>query len=161
ITSSLTVLVERPELAPAVDAVEISKSPAAAISALTETFARVYLANVHDVLTAIVFIHAVTGAAAMRTLLPLLDDATARRAVGLVWQGGASLFATFGRRPFTVETIEPPRESVADLVDHAVAHRDEHAIKFTEACLREHELAPSPAYLAAARHVTGALPRPA
>jgi len=39
----------------------------------------------------------------------------------------------------------------------AIANGDEHAIKFTEACLREHELTPSPAYLAAARHAIGVL----
>ncbi len=161
ITSALVPLVERPELAPKLDAVDLSGSPAAAISALTETFARVSLANVHDVLTAIVFIHAVTGAAAMRTLLPFLDDETARHGVRYVWQGGASLFAAFGRRPFAVEAIEPPPESAAELVDRAVAHGDEHAIKFTEACLREHALAPSAATLAAARHVLDALPRAA
>ena len=38
-----------------------------------------------------------------------------------------------------------------DLVDRAVASGDEHTIKDTEACLREHALAPDPGYLAAAR----------
>jgi hypothetical protein len=40
---------------------------------------------------------------------------------------------------------------VADLIEQAIASRDEHAIKFTEACLREHRLAPDPAYIAAIR----------
>jgi hypothetical protein len=45
------------------------------------------------------------------------------------------------------------------LVDMAVAHGDEHAIKFTEACLRPHTMNPSPAYLAAARNALDMLPR--
>jgi hypothetical protein len=38
-----------------------------------------------------------------------------------------------------------------DLIDRALATGDEHAIKFTEACLREHALNPKPVYLEAAR----------
>ncbi len=38
-----------------------------------------------------------------------------------------------------------------DLIDRAVASQDEHAIKFTEACLREYALNPKPVYLPAAR----------
>ena len=40
------------------------------------------------------------------------------------------------------------------LLSSAVATGDEHAIKFTEACLREHALNPKPVYLLAARHAT-------
>ena len=36
------------------------------------------------------------------------------------------------------------------LVDRALATGDEHAIKFTEACLREHAVNPKPIYLEAA-----------
>lgn len=39
----------------------------------------------------------------------------------------------------------------------AIANGDEHATKFTEACLRECDLNPSPAYPAAARHAIGVL----
>ena len=38
---------------------------------------------------------------------------------------------------------------------YALATGDEHAIKFTEACLREHALNPKPVYLAAARAAVG------
>jgi hypothetical protein len=37
-----------------------------------------------------------------------------------------------------------------DLVGRAVAAGDEHAIKFTEVCLREHAISPAPVFLAAA-----------
>jgi hypothetical protein len=35
------------------------------------------------------------------------------------------------------EKVEAPSEGIDYLIDRAVATRDEHAIKFTEACLRE------------------------
>jgi hypothetical protein len=43
------------------------------------------------------------------------------------------------------------------LIDRALATRDEHAIKFTEACLREHALNPKPVYLQAAWDAVGRL----
>jgi hypothetical protein len=53
--------------------------------------------------------------------------------------------------------VEPPRESRDTLIDMAVASGDEHVIKFTKACLREYDLNPSPAYLAAVRHCSDIL----
>ena len=44
--------------------------------------------------------------------------------------------------------VEVPE--VVDLIDRAVATGDEHAIKLTEACLREHAQRPDPVYLQAA-----------
>lgn len=61
--------------------------------------------------------------------------------------------------PSPVGKIEPPREDADTLVDMAIAHGDEHAIKFIEACSRQHALNPLPAYLAAARNALDALPR--
>ena len=66
----------------------------------------------------------------------------------------------FGNAAATAGEIEPPRESRETLIDMAIASADEHAIKLTEACLREHAVRPSPAYLAAARHAIGALAAP-
>ncbi len=42
-----------------------------------------------------------------------------------------------------------------DLVDRALATGDEHAIKFTEACLREYALNPKPLYLRQAPPLPG------
>ena len=67
--------------------------------------------------------------------------------------------------PASAGTLRWPRTSKraeADedaLVDRAIAHGDEHVIKFTEACLHRHALGPSPVYFAAADHVLGMIPR--
>jgi hypothetical protein len=58
-----------------------------------------------------------------------------------------------------LEDIEPCEADEDELVDRAVEHGDEHVIKFTEACLHRHALAPLPVYLAAADHVLGMIPR--
>ena len=157
IVSSLAALDDFPAFAPVIGWLDVSGEPARTISDMTETFARAYLANARDVLGAIVFIHGVTSAAALRSILPCLPDATARDALGYAWQAGCALYAAFGTSPAPAGETEPPRESRETLIDMAVANGDEHAIKFTEACLREFELNPSPAYLAAARHALGIL----
>jgi len=160
ITSSLEALKEFPDFAPVIGLIDISGAAPQLVSGLTEVFARVYLANAHDILTAIVFIHGVTSVAALGNLLPYLDDATARTALRFAWQSSCALYAAFGTGPAAAQTIEPPRHDADTLVDMAIAHRDEHAIKFTEVCLRYNALNPSAAYLAAARSALTLLPRP-
>ena len=65
------------------------------------------------------------------------------------WQMGAAIHSVFGggiiNQPVTEKTIKRD-----DLIDRAIASQDEHAIKFTEACLREYALNSKPLYLQAA-----------
>jgi hypothetical protein len=75
----------------------------------------------------------------------------ARTATRYVWQASCALYAAFGSAPPAAGPIPAPDASPETLADMAIAHGDDHAIKFTEACVREHALAPSPAYLEAAR----------
>ncbi len=152
ITSSLAALDEFPAFAPVIALADLEGDPAAVLSELTETFARVYLANARDVLGAIVFVHGVTSVAALRSMLPHLDPETARRATRYTWQAGCALYAAFGERPAPAAAEEGAGESSETLTDRAIANGDEHAIKFTEACLREHALRPSAVYPSAARH---------
>ena len=63
-----------------------------------------------------------------------------------------------GQRPNAglIETLDERPDS---LIDREVATVDEHAIKFTEACLREYALNPQQVYLAAAKDATEKLAR--
>jgi hypothetical protein len=159
ITSSLDALSDFPAFGPVIDLLDVDGNAQALIVELTDTFARVYLANAHDVLSAIVFIHGVTSIAALGHVLPHVHDVTRRAALRFAWQSSCALYATFGSRPEPEGRIVPPGDDTQGLVDRAVAHGDEHAIKFTEACLHQHSRSPSAAYLAAARHALGILPR--
>jgi hypothetical protein len=159
ITSSLEALAELPAFAPVIDWIEVGGDPEALASELSEVFARVYLGSARDVLTSIVFVHAVTGVAALRSLLPHVSGATARAALRFAWQGGCALYAAFGTSTAQAGAVSLPLESGAELADRAVEHGDEHAIKLAEACLRENALRPSPAHLAAARAALDTLPR--
>ena len=62
------------------------------------------------------------------------------------------MYATFGTRQIYRASMRPRSGDEDELIDRAIACGDEHAIKFTEVCLREHALKPDPAFLAAADH---------
>ncbi len=157
ITHALAKLDGYTPFASVIDLVDASVEPSRFLSDLTETFAGVYLANA-DGGHVIGFIHAVTGPSAVRLLAPHLSQETTALALRYAWQAGAAIYTALGR------TAAPPsfdaaEQGIDDLVDRAVATSDEHAIKFTEACLREHALNPQPVYLAAARDATARLSR--
>lgn len=158
IVSALEGLTDFPEFAPAIDLLAPAGDPAAQLGDLTQTFARVYVANAHDFLTSIVFIHGITSATALGHLLPHLSEANQRAALRFAWQAGAALYSAFGARPEPIGDVALPRDSAETLAARAVAHGDEHAIKLAEACLTRHSLRPDPAYLAAIESALVLLP---
>jgi hypothetical protein len=130
------------------DSITVPDDLAAALSALTATFTRVYLryGTRYDT---IAFVHAVTGPCALRRLLPHVSAGTARAAFPYAWQTAAAVFSAYVRirernRP------EETRQTTEELAARAIRNGDEHAIKFTEVMLAEHRLNPDPVYLAAA-----------
>ena len=159
----------------AVDGMAAPVSVDDALSDLTATCARVYLADAGA--APIAFIHAVTGPAALRLLLPHLPPAIHATAFAYAWQTGAALLSAYGgTAPVTMGEAQGPEGEPMltdppgadkegsvrgggpeDLIERAVANGDEHAIKFTEACLRENDIRPDPAYLAAALDSTSRL----
>jgi hypothetical protein len=157
ITASLAMLDDFPEFPATIGLIDVSGDVSTLLGDLTEVFARVYLANAHDALTTIVFIHGVTSLAALGSMLPEVSDGTARSTLRYGWQSACALYACFGSGTATAQNTEPPQQDEDELVDRAIAHGDEHVIKFTEACLRRHALNPSPAYFSAVGRAVGML----
>lgn len=124
------------------------QDPAAALSALTATFARVFLRHGTKHHT-IAFVHAVTGPATLRRLAPYLRPETARAAFPYAWQAAAGLYAAYARKGDGAGP-EETKLTPAELIENAVRRGDEHGIKFTEVMLAEHRVNPDPVYLAAA-----------
>jgi hypothetical protein len=155
ITERLAPLDRFPSFAGVADLVDPSASTDRFLSDLTETFAGVYLANVPPG-SVITYVHTVTGPSAVRLLLPHVGSPTRNRLLRYAWQGAAALYASNGGRmtPSPEPVALPSKE---DLVDRAIATGDEHAIKFTEACLREHSRNPRDVYLQAALQAVGRL----
>jgi len=152
ITSSLAPLQQFEAFALHAERVHV-EAPERFLSELTEAFARVFSSNARDGFTSIVLVHALTGPAALRLLLPHLGAEAARSGAWHAWHAAAALYATFGVAPPCREL--PAARPWPELVDRAILSGDEHAIKFVEACRREAEHAtalglPSDAYGAAA-----------
>ncbi len=124
-------------------------APETFVPALGEAFARVFLAGTTTSKgRTIALIHAVTGPAAAGLLAPHVSARTAAHLLTCAWQAGAAIYAVFGKPPQS--EVEGPRASREALIAGAVKSGDEHAIKFTEACLRLDAVVPSPAFQAAA-----------
>ena len=129
--------------------VAVAGDPSVFFSDLTETFARIYLENATPG-KVITFVHAVTGPSAARLLLPYADEAGTRTLMRYAWQAAAALYVAMGERATATAPEAEPLDA-ATLVERAVANGDEHAIKLTEACLREEQIHPRPVYRLAAQ----------
>ncbi|ACZ89370.1 questin oxidase family protein [Streptosporangium roseum] len=120
----------------------------AGLGELTRTFSGLFLT--HGRRMPIVFLHAVTAPAAVRSVLPLLPGALHRPTYDALWQVAAGIYSAFGTRttPEPLPYGDPPGPE--EVAARAVDNGDEHAIKLAEACLREHARTPDPVYLHAA-----------
>jgi hypothetical protein len=143
-----------PPFADVINMVDTSGDPEKFLSNLTETFAAVYVENPSRRYI-ISFIHAVTAPSAIRLMLPSLSNEAKHGILRYGWQLAAGIYSAFGETLINAKTAVT--DSTEDLIDRAVTNSDEHAIKFTEACLREYALNPKPVYLLAARMVTDEL----
>ncbi|MET0594071.1 MAG: questin oxidase family protein [Polyangiaceae bacterium] len=151
IVDRLAPLSQMPSFANASDLVAFDADLAATLAEITRAFARVYCANAGDRDGRIARLHAVTGASAVRPILPYLPPSSHRALVRYVWQLDAAVYATHATRGASAPAIEPFSSS-ADLVAAAVDTRDEHAIKLTEVALREDAIARDSAFQLAAAH---------
>jgi hypothetical protein len=157
ITDRLRPLDEFVPFAGVADLVDSTGDASVFISDLTETFARAYLVNVARGGSVITYIHGVTGPSAMRLLLPHLDAQARREMLRYGWQAASGVYSASGGIPGSPGAAPAPRGDRNELIDRALATGDEHAIKFTEACLREYALKPKPVYLEAARDAVNRL----
>jgi Questin oxidase-like len=155
IVAALGALSDFPEFALVAGLIENSGAPAALIAELSETFARVCLTNARDIPTGIAFIHGVTSQAALGNIAPHVGEATARAALRHAWQTGCALYACYGSSTATAEEAVSADQDADALAERAIANGDEHAIKFTEACLSRNAICPSQAYPVAIVHVLG------
>jgi Questin oxidase-like len=159
ITAALAALDDMPQFAPPLGLIDTSGELAPLVAEITEVFTRVYLANAHDIRTTIAFIHGVTSPAALGNISRVTSERIARGTLRYAWQSGCALYACYGGATAAIDPVDPPDVDADELIDRAIAHGDEHVIKFTEACLSRHALGPSPVYLAAIDHVRGMIPQ--
>jgi len=140
---------DRPELLAAMADLSEQQSIEEAIGTLSETGARLYLANRSQF--PLIFVHSVTAPAAFRTLLPFMSAVTKAEAFAHFWQAEAATIAAYGEDNDDVATaLQDERPSWSEVIDRSIENDDPHSIKFVEACFRESKIRPSPVFLAAA-----------
>ncbi|HSB63632.1 MAG TPA: hypothetical protein VLJ18_05670 [Thermoanaerobaculia bacterium] len=148
ISQGLKLVATLPDFPGVISLVDASP-PESFVPAVGEAFARVFLAGTTSSGRTIALIHAVTGPAAAGLLVPHVSPRTAGRLLASAWQAGAAIYAVWGKPPTSAEA-GAPRATREALIAGAVKSGDEHAIKFTEACLRLDAAAPSPVFRSAA-----------
>lgn len=146
IIAGLTSLSEMPSFLPVAGLVD-SGDPERTLGEMSAAFARLYLRNPER---RIHFTHSITAPSALRLLAPHLDEESVRTATRHAWQAAAGLYVVYG----------DPRKGMPDtsassgsgeLATRAVQNGGAHAIKLTEACLREQRVAPDPSLERVAR----------
>lgn len=155
-----------PGYLPALDALR-SDDPQWLITELTTEFAGVYQA--HDEVFPVPLVHAVTAPAAVRLVLPHLPAEMHASTIAALWQANVAMLVAFtvdrrGEDTAITTAIESDPPPFDELIARAVEHGDDHVIKFTEACSREHALRPDPRFPAAVhaaqRRISRLAPRP-
>ena len=122
--------------------------PVALLDDLAGGGARAYLRNA-DGGSPIGLLHAITAPLACEMVLPWLAAEDRAAALGYVWQAVAALHVAYDvDRKGPLPESSPP--SGEELVERALASGDEHAIKLTEAAIRNHARTGDPAVLLAA-----------
>jgi hypothetical protein len=154
---------EDADIAPTIESLEATSDVDAAISRHTATFGRLLLAHGELApIPTIQLVHSVTAPRSMRDLLPFLSPERGAWAYRLLWQVSAGIVARMTKpQPAGRETaidIAAPRLSRDALIDRAIAHRDDHVIKLTEACLCEDAIRPDPVYRALAEAIATRIP---
>ena len=141
------------DFAPVVNNINVTGDANRFISELTEMTAGCYLANATHIGHAITFIHTVTAPSMLRLLLPYINAEDHDAILSYVWQTAMGLYSVSGQdgRFTGCDHVEDTHD---ELIDRAVHTKDEHAVKFAEACLREYSLNPKPIYLAATSHAS-------
>ena len=152
ISDRMLAVVDHPEFVDAIEAVDLDALPVdQAFGLLIAAAARLLVVDANIVNLG--SIHAVTGCAALRLLLPWLDPNSQRAGLGYLFQAVAAIHATHGAAAGLPESPAAPSVTVAELADAAAASDDEHVIKPVEALLREYAIDPRPEFLAAAQRL--------
>jgi hypothetical protein len=134
------------------DLVDVERDPSEFLCDLTAAIAGLLVTNVATVSPRPI-VHAFTAGSATRLMLPHLTSEVTAQSLRYGWQVAAAFYAALFLEP-AANVVETPDELIDDLIDEAIACRDEHGIKITEACVREYRINPNPVYLVAARETT-------
>jgi hypothetical protein len=140
-----------------INLIKIPEASLVLISQITSAMSRVFLSNCNDPRKIVPFILAVVLPSALRSFISLLEPTQANALLRYGWQFAGAMYAIYGRvNP--VEESPITEENPEELIDDAAASRNEYAVIFADACLREYAVQPDTIYFAAAREAILLLP---
>ncbi len=139
IVSGLRALLATPSFAPVAGLLDL-RDPERTLREITTASARSYLRNPEQ---RIPFTHAVTAPSALRLLAPHLAEECVVRATRFAWQAAAGLYVVYGDPRASLPAV-PAVAGRETTVARALENGSAHAIKLTEASLREQACAPDP-----------------
>ncbi|MFC1618603.1 questin oxidase family protein [Candidatus Neomarinimicrobiota bacterium] len=156
IDHSLSGLERFSPFAGVINLIKIPEASLVIISQITAAMSRVFLTNCQNQKKIAPFILAVVLPSALRSFTSHLEPAQANALLRYGWQFAGAMYAIYGRvNP--VEEWAPSEDAQEELIDDAVASRNEYAVIFADACLREYAVQPDTIYLAAAREAISQL----
>ncbi|MFD6419853.1 questin oxidase family protein [Streptomyces sp. NPDC060194] len=119
-----------------------------------------YLAHGHG--DAVMLVHSATAPTAVLRTLPALPPSLWAPGLAAAWAATAAVTAAYRPRAAApasaLRALTSPRPDPADVLSRAVAHGDEHAIKFADTALDAHTRTHDPRTLAAALRATHLIP---
>jgi hypothetical protein len=140
------------DFAKVVESLDVELMPIeTAITELTAAASRLFVdqGGTGFSLRRIAYLHAITGASALRLFLPFLDLSSQRLGLGHAFQFVAAVHAAFGSSKGVPPSVPPSLRDVTTLAAAAARHDDEHVIKLGEVATREYGIDPRPEFLAA------------
>jgi hypothetical protein len=139
-----------------INLIKIPEASLMIISQITAAMSRVFLANCHDPRKIAPFILAVVLPSALRSFTSHLEPAQTNALLRYGWQFAGAMYAIYGRvNP--VEELPRAEDAPDELINGAVASRNEYVVIFADACLQEYAIQPDTIYLAAGREAISQL----
>lgn len=155
IVSSLRNLQNFKEFSDVTTFIEIEDNYENFISKLTESFANAFVEKVQR-RNLIGLIHIITSLSSIRTLIPFVSENTKKQLLFYGWQTAAGIISISGtNKNAQINTKDEVNQE--ELIKKAVKSNEVHAIKFTEACIREYKLNPKQIYLHASKEAVDRL----
>jgi len=113
----------------------------------------------------VMLVHSATAPTAVLRTLPALNQNLWAPSVAAAWEAAAALTAIHAppapARPGTLAAAPAGPAAAEEIFARAVAHGDEHVIKFADTAADVHARTGNPAALAATAHAMALVPRPA
>jgi hypothetical protein len=137
-----------PQFADAVNALRPPSDVPADLIELSRVFSGVFVAHARH--APIAFVHAVTAPVAVSSILDHLPQETWRGTYDRLWQMSAALYSGYAYRSVAEPAPEADPPGPEELAGRAAQTGEEHAIKLTEAALRQYAVTGDPVFRQAA-----------